>query len=361
MFRVELLPAAHGDCLWVSYGAAAEPYNMLIDGGPGWTYPALRERVLRLPTSARCLELLVITHVDADHIAGALELLRDQSLGLEIREVWFNGWRHLRESADDLLGPVQGEMLSALIGKRGLPWNTRFGGGAVVVPAGGALRPVELPGGLRLVVLSPTPRGLARLRREWADVVTAAGLRPGSAADAVRELRRRRPDDVLGGANLPHVAELAVLPFQEDSAAANASSIALLAEYRGARCLLAGDAQPGTVTAGVRRYLQELGRAEMKTDALKLSHHGSRGNNSPELIQLLRARKYLFSTSGAYFEHPHPETVARVLQFGGEGSELYFNYRTEQTDLWGNGRLRRRYKYKVFYGAAEPPGVAVDL
>ena len=63
MLRIEMLPAAHGDCLWLEYGSGTTVHRILIDGGPAHTYPALRERILHLPANARRFDLLVITHV----------------------------------------------------------------------------------------------------------------------------------------------------------------------------------------------------------------------------------------------------------------------------------------------------------
>lgn len=58
---------------------------MLVDGGPTYAYPRLKAhmeaRLVGLPPAERCIELLVITHVDADHIGGILELLDDPTLG----------------------------------------------------------------------------------------------------------------------------------------------------------------------------------------------------------------------------------------------------------------------------------------
>lgn len=38
MFRIELLPAAHGDAIWVKYGDPARPRRIVIDGGPASSY-----------------------------------------------------------------------------------------------------------------------------------------------------------------------------------------------------------------------------------------------------------------------------------------------------------------------------------
>ena len=77
MLNLEMLPAAHGDCLWIEYGDGKQTRRILIDGGPAHTYPALRARILHLPPDARRFELLVITHIDGDHIEGIVRLLQD--------------------------------------------------------------------------------------------------------------------------------------------------------------------------------------------------------------------------------------------------------------------------------------------
>ena len=48
-----MLPAAHGDCLWIEYGSGTTVHRILIDGGPAHAYPALRERILHLPADER--------------------------------------------------------------------------------------------------------------------------------------------------------------------------------------------------------------------------------------------------------------------------------------------------------------------
>ncbi len=80
MLSIELLPAAHGDAIWIEYGPVASVSRILIDGGPAPTYQlGLRRRIELLPQNARMLELFVVTHIDADHIDGALILLQELS------------------------------------------------------------------------------------------------------------------------------------------------------------------------------------------------------------------------------------------------------------------------------------------
>ena len=100
----------------------------------------------RLPEDERRFELLIVTHIDGDHIEGALGLLDAEELGVTFDDVWFNGFRHLPDSPLESLGPVEGELLTDVIVRRNLPWNAAFDGGPVVAPTEGEL-PRKTAGG----------------------------------------------------------------------------------------------------------------------------------------------------------------------------------------------------------------------
>src|SRR6266540_1207398 len=140
-----MLPAQQGDALWIEYGDASAPSRVLIDAGTPPTHEVVKERILQLEPDDRRFELLVVTHIDTDHIGGVLKLLADDTLGLEFDEVWFNAWRHLEAVPTDRLGPIDGEILSVLLDHAGSPWNDAFGEGPAMVPAAGALPSHGLP------------------------------------------------------------------------------------------------------------------------------------------------------------------------------------------------------------------------
>ena len=75
IFRIKLLPALHGDCIWIEYGEEGSISRVLIDGGPVGAHAALRAELGRLPAEKRTFELLVVTHIDADHIDGIVKLI----------------------------------------------------------------------------------------------------------------------------------------------------------------------------------------------------------------------------------------------------------------------------------------------
>src|ERR1700687_5538080 len=153
-----MLPAGYGDCLWIEYGEdQTRPHRVLIDGGTPASFGALSARLKRLPEKSRQFELFVITHIDSDHIGGALPLLdRRAELSVQFDDVWFNGYIHIQPGFDDVLGPVQGEKLTKHIVDQKLAWNAAFKNRGVVVSDRGALPTKVLPGGLKLTLLSPT-------------------------------------------------------------------------------------------------------------------------------------------------------------------------------------------------------------
>jgi len=363
-----MIPAEYGDCLWIEYGEPGDVHRLLIDGGTYRTYEALRERI-KTRQEASIFELLVVTHIDNDHIDGIVRLLQNPQLGVRFNDIWFNGWRHLGAPKDDILGPVQGEYLAARIGKMRLPWNKGFGGNAAATSEADRLPRLPLEGGLKLVLLSPTPAELSSLRAEWECIVTDAEKHypaPGSMADWLVWLSKDRlyrpdeKDDTLGE-EAPDVEKLAGVEFSPDPSPSNASSIAFLLEYGETRCLFAGDAHSNVLEASIQKYLKEQHLPVLRLDAFKLPHHGSRGNLSSGLLELLRCKRFLISTNSRRYKHPDGESIARILTQGGTDKELVFNYRGTLTEQWEDVELQRKYRYRTIYPPKGQAGISIEL
>ena len=377
VFRIELLPARHGDCLLLSYGDAARPHRVLIDGGPIGAYGALSARLAALPEDQRELELLVITHVDGDHIEGCLKLLNHPELAT-FRDIWFNGWPHIaqelkepppaaRQAPSDEAdshqrSAMQGTEISVRIDGR--QWNAAFEGAPVFVPATGPLPVRELPGGLRLTLLSPTLDKLVKLRTAWSRALERAEVDPtneaalrarldGRAAYRASGARLRpTPDQMMSS------AALALGPM--DDAVANGSSIAVIAEYAGRRLALLGDAHAPTLAATLGRMAAATGAATLRLDAVKLAHHGSAANLSPDLLGRIECGTWLVSTDGSLFQHPDDEAIHAVVRQV-PGARLLFNYRSDRTAPWGEPAMRAAHGHQAFYPRDPAAGIALDL
>ncbi len=324
MFTVEMLPAQRGDCLWLTWGEGAALHHALVDAGPqetiGTLVPELERRIAALPGEQDRLELVVVTHVDADHVQGMVALLSDPRRVPLVRDVWFNGYRHL---GSDLLGGPDGERLTASLLAHEDRWNRAFGGGPVVLPDAGDPPVVHLAGGLTLTVIGPRPAALARLAPQWAEACRKAGIVPGHGAQVDRPSWRR--DELLGF----DVDALAAAPYRRDTSVPNAAGISLVAEYAGRRVLLLGDAPAEEVVAGLDR----LGPGPHRFAAVKMAHHGSRRNTSPALLGVVRSPLWLVSTDGAVFGHPDAEALARVVTTQRRPT-LVLNHVTDQARDW---------------------------
>lgn len=364
-FRVRMLPALHGDCLWIEYGSRKRTRRVLIDGGPIGAWSALEAQVRSLPAGDRRIELVVLTHVDTDHVDGLVRLFAEPPpWPFTVRDVWFNGWRHL-EQAHGLLGGRQGEFLSALLARRldEDRWNGAFGGGPVVVRDDAPLPRIELPDGLSLTLLSPTPLKLERMRKAWKKDMRDFDAGDLDAAWEVLAGRRQYlPSEGLLGST-PELDELLEKQSRPDNTAANGSSIAFLAELAGTgkSCLFLADAHPDVVCASLRRLLDERGEDTLHVDAVKVSHHGSKANTTDELMSLVRARSYLVSTNGGTFGHPDEEALQRIVARSlVQPPRLAFNYRCATNRAWGAADLQRELGFEALFPQGDE-GIVVEL
>jgi hypothetical protein len=131
----------------------------------------------------------------------------------------------------------------------------------------------------------------------------------------------------------------------------------VLAEYRGITCVLTGDAHEDVLLETVPR----LGSKKPDVlDAFKLPHHGSKNNVSRELVELLPARRYLFSTNGSIFDHPDQAAVSRVLVGKKGRKRLCFNYSTVVNEMWKDRTLLGDYQASATF-PNPGPGLTVEL
>ena len=356
---LEVLPAGYGDCLLVTCPVPRGNWRMLVDAGPDECWPALRDRLLAIPPDAagqRRIDLLVVTHIDHDHIGAVQALLQDRSLGLVFGDVWFNA-----PPPKARRGVKEGQTLADWLGVAGtagaspLPWNQHFGGGlASTAGDGGFVEGPAVPDQPRITLLSPTPARLAELFKVW--------------DRELEKLRRKEtepappaPPATRAGERLDPAA-LSARVTAVDKAPPNGSSIAFLLEHRGASVLLAADAFPAVLSSALQALARHRGRpGSLKVDAFKLSHHGSRANLTVDLLQAVQADHYIVSTNGAIFRHPDDEAVARVVMHGGRHPTLWFNHRNERSLRWADPQLQLAHGYRTELPPEGKAGVVLKL
>jgi len=224
----------------------------------------------------------------------------------------------------------------------------------VVVPDSGPLPRRELAGGASLTLLSPQPRQLRRLRRNWDTVARDAGWSPGDFAAALARLAARQDYeppariDVFGGEE-----------HRVDNSVANGSSIAFVLEYAGIRCLFTGDAVAPVLTKGLERLAAEPNTSQRRFDLVKLPHHGSSANLDEHLVELMAADRFLISTNGARYRHPNAEAIELILKHV-PNPQLYFNYDSDTTRDWRDPDRQKDRGYRAVY-PSDGPGITVPL
>lgn len=354
MLRLELLPAGCGDCLWLEYCEPGETHIVLIDGGVKNTATRLATRIQEAMqergVSSLHLDLLVVTHIDNDHIDGILKLLEEGQLPLTFDDIWFNGNQQLKDlptptaqegrpdklggsGADllrpDLLGLKEGDRLSRLLAdpNRHLPWNKLFGGKAVFAPDEGALPAKTLLGGLKVTLLGPPLPRLRVLANKWQEVL-------GEFERAEQFGTTLERPDLLGRKDTWPPTWQAGQTL--DDSTANGSSISLLVEYGGKELVLAGDAFAPDMEAALARVQAERGQAgPLPLAGLKLPHHGSFKNFTEGMLARITCRRYLISTDGSSApRHPDHQTLLRILKYSAARPLLSFNYKEKTTQDW---------------------------
>jgi hypothetical protein len=360
-FRVEMLPACHGDALLIEYGTT-RARRLLIDAGPIHAFEDVNTRLGKLPEGDQRVELLVITHVDTDHIEGMIRLLAPPVAKWPIapEEIWFNGWRHLDEST---LGGREGEFMSALIHRRaGEKWNTRFNGRAVCVERIPGDR-VMLEEDMELTLLSPNSQSLENLLKAWRKHAEKWDIEPGdldTAWEKLVEENKYHPDAelTLGPEDLS--SKLRKMLKGGDSSTANGSSIAFLARFGTKSCMFLGDAHMKVVCSSLER-LGATPQNPIKVDAVKMSHHGSKNNITARFFELVDAKHWLISSNGDKFSHPNKEAIQAVIQGSRRKPTLWFNYRSKFNRRWEAPSKKPGAKYATRYPPENKKGIVVKL
>lgn len=372
IFTLEALKAANGDSLILHYGEPVDPRFILIDGGP--TKSGYREVLLPRLTEIKeqfsqdaplPLEMMMVSHIDDDHIDGLLALTADmldrvqdgEEAPFAIRTLWFN-------SFDDLLDNDDEEVFSALTAKvraagvdaplPGFGQPDRYGA-AVIASVGQGRRLRADAAGLDIPVNAPF-QGLVMVtdaadrRVDYGDGLQLTIVAPDEAR--IRALQKKWSDEVRASLSEERLADVASAGGSRDTSVANLSSIVVLAEAAGKRILLTGDALDVDIVEGLASA-GLLNNGTCHVDVLKLPHHGSDRNVSAEFFAAVTADHYVVSGDG---RHGNPEMHTLELLEASRGDsdqyQVHLTYRDgkeelgERLDAFLDGKPAGRYRFR---------------
>jgi hypothetical protein len=328
VLSVRVFQAEQGDCLMLEYGEPAQ--HILVDGGPGSTYDRhLRPYLEELARNGHGLERIVLSHVDSDHVGGLLKLTREltrqmedgQPPLIEIGSLWHNWFEaprllpfRLSRSATPL--PVarsigQGDKLAKAARALGVPINPESGGQPILVDTA---TPVRF-GELTVRVIGPSRQQLADLEEEWREWLE-------------RQARR--------------------VEIAPDTSVPNLSSITLLVEDRGGgTLLLTGDARQDHILEGLTRT--GLLGERLHVSVLKMPHHGSERNMTPEFLARVTADTYVISANGDHGNPDHSTLrwIVEAARESGRRVRLVVTNRTRGTQALLTSHPPEEYGYEL--------------
>lgn len=301
MLRLHIIQAAHGDCLLLEYGAADAPRYALIDGGPPPVYREhLRAHLTEIGAMGGQIDLVVLSHIDDDHVGGLLSLfgeLEDQHARGEpalvaIKELWHNSFDrsfgpHLGARIQAVLEQLaaldsdvlpfdfssrsfsQGDALTELAETLDIALNAHFDPDRLILAE-------EAPShlafeNLALHILGPTRRNLLRLRRKWMEWL-------------------EQQHALLASGNFAALAA--------DQSIPNLSSIMFLAEAEGKTILFTGDGRGDHILRGLQHTGLLADDGTLHVDVLKVPHHGSSRNASRTFYRQVTADVYVICADG---------------------------------------------------------------
>jgi beta-lactamase superfamily II metal-dependent hydrolase len=383
--NITMFPASYGDSFLVS--VAEDDLNILIDTGFNSTYEDhIKAKLTELKTKNTPLDFLIVTHIDSDHISGALSLLQENDLHkiIDIKNIWHNSYRHIQNSPTnerklsikdqrilqqinisgykkdrtitqnhnkDISGK-QGSSLASLILKGGYDWNAQFNHNAICVENG---TDIDLSSNVKLILLSPDKSKLQKLMIFWKKELRKLGV-SSSALDSqffddAFEFLVSQEKPMIKNINKNisskgvNIDKLMTDIFEEDDSPTNGSSISFVLEYGNKKILFLGDSHPSIIERELKKkYPQE----QLWFDAIKISHHGSSKNTSPSLLSFIDSDTYFISTNGYKFHHPDLTTIARIVgRKTFKNRKIIFNYETETSKYFDKNELKKTYNYSI--------------
>jgi beta-lactamase superfamily II metal-dependent hydrolase len=387
--KLKMYPASNGDAFLISANVP-EPVNILIDGGYGSTYknyisPDLKD----LASKGLSLNLVVATHIDADHILGLIEFFKSNGCSnnpkiIPVDNVIHNSVRSLnslktniiRNDDYELLSEValqgypcsdsqmereisahQGSSLAALLLAGKYNWNFSEGNKSISCEN---FPIIKLNDNANLKLIGPTLERLNELKGWWLKELRRLGF-IGDIGDTIifddafeflcaKHNLKSNDKNVIS--QISGSTEYSLHDaYYPDTSATNSSSVTFIAEIGSSKLLFLGDAWSEDIEFQVKKL--ERGRNKLIFQAIKISHHGSLRNTSTSLLELIDAPAYFISSNGNRHNHPDIEVLKEIVDRPSEFQRhLYFSYSTPASTFMKNYKSKSGACFTVHENAS---------
>lgn len=203
--------------------------------------------------------------------------------------------------------------------------------------------------GLKISILSPSSKKLDKLRKKY-EINKFIPLERNEITSISGTVKTKSYDYGI------KLGDFDLNKWNEDNSIENGSSISFLTEYKGSVILWLADAHPTDVVFSLKKMGYSI-KNKLKCDFVKVTHHGSKGNNSNELYELIECGDYIYSVNGENTHYlPSKESISRIIR--NKNRSMNSNYRFYFT--YDNTTLRKifevdgpevfeKWKFKVEY------------
>jgi beta-lactamase superfamily II metal-dependent hydrolase len=314
----EILNAFNGDCILIkTFDVSFNEFIILIDGGTPSTFDYYLKDSLKDVVK---IDLLVLTHIDNDHIGGLIKLFKNSLISeIEIGEIWYNqpDVEFYEPKHEVLISVPQAEDWKSLLREKKKD--------AIIKEITTDNKVLNIRG-LEFNILSPTQEIKNKLYEDWRKDRTKSNEKSEKTLISTSTTKHSK--------SLEELNEIDFKPEKSiNNDIYNSSSIAFLLKCLDLSILLLADSRAEIIAEN----LISLGFSETKpleVDFVKISHHGSLNNTSQELLSLINSNNYIISTNGGTSNHKHPsrETIARIVckkNINKKTLNIYTNYSLE--------------------------------
>jgi len=336
-----------GDCIVIRLVKDdGKQYVIMVDCGKYTT--SLKEYIQN--TLQNHIDLLIATHIDGDHIQGMTTMIKEHE-ELTIEELWYNCYRRTNETRIVKLNEQQRAILKQI--QEALPVEyDAINYREISAPQGKTLarsilenetlkkkwkeeyitcetNDFYIPGGFgKIVFLAPQKKALkaieAKLKMAFDKYFMQVWNENIENKEELQELLIRLVDafqEKFGFKqiaakskpiyNAAYVREQAKEENNDDSDT-NYSSIAFILECGEHKIAMLGDAFASTLENAIDCKYKNI-PMPLLCDAIKVSHHGSNGNNSKALLERINSHLY-FISGGRGEEYPTWGTFGRIAE-----------------------------------------------
>jgi hypothetical protein len=319
-FQIFAYPAGCADAFRIRFlGVDKKYHNIFIDSGLPRAYKEfLGKEIKSIEESDERIDAWLISHIDDDHIGGVKTYISQIQKGKEndIVDRWiYNAPRLYPELTTTSKSKEPSQGIGIKSGDAVWKYIQSVNKINSLEEFSATTSPINLLG-LKMTFLSPSKTDIEKLRNKHTPK-TGEPSKPKSP---------RTKDYYI------KVEDFDFSDWKTDHSEANRSSIVCLTEYENSKTLWLADSHSEQVIESLR----ELGYSDENPiccDLVKVSHHGSFPNNSPELYKMIDCQNYLISADGK--GNPAKKTLAMILRNQNRdlSNKYFFHFTNEAKEL----------------------------